>query len=76
MPQVRLHRGAHRPGSDRLICLYCRHEWAATRVEEAFGLGEGIADLRGTQIASGARDIAADAPACAATSAAAAAPRW
>jgi ribosomal protein S27E len=51
----------HRPGSDRLICLYCRHEWAATRVEEAFGLGEGIAELRGTQIASGARDIAADA---------------
>jgi ribosomal protein S27E len=51
----------HRAGSDRLICLYCRHEWAATRVEEAFGLGDGIADLRGTQIASGARDIAADA---------------
>ncbi len=51
----------HRPGSDRLICLFCRHQWAATRVEEAFGLGEGIADLRGTQIASGAQDIAADA---------------
>ena len=51
----------HRAGSDRLICLYCRHEWAATRVEEAFGLGEGIADLQGTQMASGARDIAADA---------------
>jgi hypothetical protein len=51
----------HRAGSDRLICLYCRHEWEATRVEEAFGLGEGIADLRGTQIATGARDIAADA---------------
>jgi hypothetical protein len=51
----------HRAGSDRLICLYCRHEWAATRVEEAFGLGEGIAALRGTQVASGARDIAADA---------------
>jgi hypothetical protein len=50
-----------RPGTDRLICLFCRHEWAATRVEEGFGLGEGIADLRGTQIASGARDIAADA---------------
>jgi DNA-directed RNA polymerase subunit RPC12/RpoP len=50
-----------RAGSDRLICLYCRHEWAATRVEEAFGLGEGIAELRGTQVASGARDIAADA---------------
>ena len=51
----------HRAGSDRLVCLYCRHEWAATRVEEAFGLGEGIAELRGTQIASGARDIAPDA---------------
>ncbi len=50
-----------RPGSDRLICLYCRHEWAPTRVEEAFGLGEGIADLEGMQIASGARDIAAEA---------------
>lgn len=51
----------HKAGTDRLICLYCRHEWAATRVEEAFGLGEGIAELRGTQVASGARDIAADA---------------
>lgn len=51
----------HRAGSDRLICLYCRHEWAATRVEEAFGFGDGIADLVGVQIASGARDIAADA---------------
>lgn len=50
-----------RAGSDRLICLYCRHEWAATRVEEAFGLGEGIADLVGVHMASGARDIAADA---------------
>jgi len=51
----------HRPGPRGLICLYCRHEWTATRVEEAFGLGEGIANLQGTQIASGARDIAADA---------------
>ncbi len=51
----------HRAGSDRLVCLYCRHAWAATRVEEVFGLGEGIAELKGTQIASGARDIAADA---------------
>lgn len=51
----------HRAGSDRLVCLYCRHEWAATRVEETFGLGEGIAELRGTQRASGARDIDADA---------------
>lgn len=51
----------HRAGSDRLVCLFCRFEWAAQRVEEAFGLGEGIADLRGTQLASGAADIAADA---------------
>ncbi len=50
-----------RTGSDRLVCLYCRHEWAATRVEEAFGLGDGIAELRGTQVASGARDIDAEA---------------
>ncbi len=49
-----------RPGTDRLICLYCRHEWAATRVEEAFGLGEGIDQLDGTVIASGAKDIDAD----------------
>jgi hypothetical protein len=60
-PRCRSTEVRQRPGSDRLICLYCRHEWAAARVEEAFGLGEGIADLRGTQIASGARDIAADA---------------
>ncbi len=49
-----------RPGTDRLICLYCRHEWTATRVEEAFGLGEGIDQLDGTVIASGAKDIDAD----------------
>lgn len=51
----------HRAGSDQLVCLYCRHEWAASRVEEAFGFGEGIAKLKGTHIASGAQDIAADA---------------
>ena len=51
----------HKPGSDLLICLYCRNEWQGTRVEEAFGFGEGIDDLSGTVIASGARDIAADA---------------
>ncbi len=50
-----------RAGTDKLICLYCRHEWTAARVEEAFGLGEGIGELKGTQIASGAQNIAADA---------------
>lgn len=50
-----------KPGGDGLVCLYCRHEWQGTRVEEVFGLGEGIDQLRGTVIASGARDIDADA---------------
>ncbi len=52
-----------KPGSDLLVCLYCRNEWHSARVEEEFGLGEGIDQLRGTVIASGARDIAADAAA-------------
>jgi hypothetical protein len=51
----------HKPGSDLLVCLYCRNEWHGARVEEEFGFGEGIAQLKGTVIASGARDIAADA---------------
>jgi ribosomal protein L37AE/L43A len=49
-----------RPGTDLLICMYCRHEWHGEGVEEAFGLGEGIDQLQGTVIASGARDIKAD----------------
>jgi DNA-directed RNA polymerase subunit RPC12/RpoP len=51
----------HKPGSDLLVCLYCRNEWDGARVEEEFGFGEGIGQLKGTVIASGARDIAADA---------------
>ena len=51
----------HRSGSDKLICLFCRHEWLGARVEEEFGLGEGLDDLRGTVIASGAKNIRADA---------------
>lgn len=50
-----------RPGTDLLICLFCRHQWHGEGVEEAFGLGEGLDDLEGTVIASGAQDIAADA---------------
>ncbi|MCX7032415.1 MAG: TFIIB-type zinc ribbon-containing protein [Arenimonas sp.] len=49
-----------RPGTDMLICLFCRHEWHGEGVEEAFGLGEGLDDLKGTVVASGAKDIAAD----------------
>jgi len=50
-----------RPGTDLLICMFCRNEWHGQRVEEEFGLGEGIDQLKGTVIASGARDIEADA---------------
>lgn len=49
-----------RPGTDLLICLFCRNEWHGQRVEEEFGFGEGIDQLKGTVIASGARDIEAD----------------
>jgi hypothetical protein len=51
----------HKPGTDLLVCLYCRNEWDGERVEELFGFGEGIDRLKGTVRASGARDIAADA---------------
>ncbi len=50
----------HKIGSDLLVCQFCRNEWQAERVEDAFGLGDGIAELRGTVVASGARDIEAD----------------
>ena len=51
----------HKPGSDLLVCLYCRNEWQGIRVEEEFGFGVGIDQLKGTIVASGAQDIAADA---------------
>ena len=50
-----------RGSTGMLICLFCRNEWQEARVEEEFGLGEGIDQLEGTIIASGAEDIAADA---------------
>ena len=46
-----------RPGTDLLVCLYCRNEWHGQRVEEEFGFGEGLDDLASTIMASGARDI-------------------
>jgi hypothetical protein len=51
----------HKAGTDLLVCAYCRNEWQGERVEEQFGFGEGHDLLEGTIIASGARDIAADA---------------
>jgi hypothetical protein len=50
----------HKPGTDLLVCAFCRHEWHGERVEEQFGFGEGHDALEGTTLASGARDIAAD----------------
>ncbi len=49
-----------KPGSDLLVCQYCRNEWQGVRVEEEFGFGVGIDQLKGRVIASGARDIQAD----------------
>jgi DNA-directed RNA polymerase subunit RPC12/RpoP len=51
----------HKPGSDLLVCAFCRNEWSGERVEEQFGFGEGHDELEGTVISSGAADIAADA---------------
>ena len=42
-----------------LVCLFCRHEWQESRVEEEFGLGVGIDELEGVVIAGGADEIAA-----------------
>ncbi|MFT4262168.1 MAG: TFIIB-type zinc ribbon-containing protein [Nocardioides sp.] len=50
-----------REATGMLVCRFCRHEWTEERVEEEFGLGEGIDQLQGTVIASGAADIQADA---------------
>ncbi|KAA1426264.1 TFIIB-type zinc ribbon-containing protein [Nocardioides antri] len=49
-----------RGSTGMLVCLFCRNEWQEARVEEEFGLGEGIDELEGTVIASGAEDIQAD----------------
>lgn len=49
-----------RVSTGQLVCLFCRHEWQEERVEEQFGLGQGIDQLEGTVVASGAADIQAD----------------
>ncbi|MGN0063450.1 MAG: hypothetical protein ACI379_04355 [Nocardioides sp.] len=49
-----------RGSTGMLMCLFCRNQWQETRVEEEFGLGEGIDDLEGTVVASGAGAIDAD----------------
>ena len=49
-----------RASTGMLVCLFCRHQWQESRVEEEFGLGEGIEELEGTVVASGADAVAAD----------------
>ncbi|MCL2466689.1 MAG: TFIIB-type zinc ribbon-containing protein [Micrococcales bacterium] len=46
--------------TSQLACRFCRHEWSEGRVEEKYGLGEGIENLVGTQIGTGAADIDRD----------------
>ena len=50
----------HKPGTDLLICAFCRNEWQGERVEERFGFGKGHDQLDGTIVSSGARDISPD----------------
>ena len=49
-----------RSSTAMLVCLFCRHEWQEARVEEEFGLGEGIDELQGTVVAGGADAISDD----------------
>lgn len=43
-----------------LICQFCRHEWVGQKLEETHGLGDGIGDLSGRVMTSGAVDITSD----------------
>ena len=45
-----------RPSAGKLVCLFCRHEWAESLLEEATG-DEDLTTLRGTIVGSGAADI-------------------
>jgi hypothetical protein len=60
-PKCRSTDVRHKPGSDLLVCTFCRNEWLGERVEERFGFGKGHDQLEGTIVTSGASDIAADA---------------
>ena len=40
-----------------LRCNFCRHEWQSTNMNEAFGLDQGIGELRGVVMGSGSADI-------------------
>ncbi|WNM25317.1 TFIIB-type zinc ribbon-containing protein [Demequina capsici] len=48
------------PEKQQFMCEFCRHTWGFTRLDEAMGLSQGIADLQGTTYSSAASDIASD----------------
>ncbi|PID97615.1 MAG: hypothetical protein CSA83_02370 [Actinomycetales bacterium] len=40
-----------------LVCEFCRHEWSEETIDEKFSLNTPLQELRGTVIASGAKEI-------------------
>ncbi len=50
-----------RASSSKLMCLFCRHEWSEGKIDDIVGGSDGIDELQGTHVASGAANIAADA---------------
>jgi hypothetical protein len=50
-----------RASSSKLMCLFCRHEWSEQKVESIVAGDVEISELTGTQVGSGAADIAAGA---------------
>lgn len=50
-----------RVSTGKLICLFCRHEWAEQAIEPMVSGEASLRDLTGTVVTSGAADIAADA---------------
>ncbi|MDN4479261.1 TFIIB-type zinc ribbon-containing protein [Demequina sp. SYSU T00039] len=51
---------AYRPETGTLVCEFCRYEWTEARLDEAMGLSEGIADLRGRTLSTASADITDD----------------
>jgi hypothetical protein len=41
-----------------LMCGFCRYEWVGARLEDTHGLGDGIGELSGRVLTTGASDIA------------------
>lgn len=52
---------SHKAGTMALVCGFCRFEWVGSRLEDTHGLGEGIGELSGRTVASGAARIESDA---------------